>query len=69
MSGTKERGVGRMIESMMFTCEKQDALGICLNMEGWWLGFKVDDPNTWAQIKRGELPEFSIGGKGDRKEI
>lgn len=59
-------GVGRMVESMMFTVEKQQAMGIDLGMEGWWVGFKVDDPGVWKRIKEGVLPEFSIGGKATR---
>jgi hypothetical protein len=62
-------GTGRLVESMMFTREKQDILGIDLGKTAWWVGFKVDDPATWAAHKRGELPEFSIGGTGRRVPI
>ncbi len=62
-------GTGRLIESMVFTKEKQDILGIDLGKVAWWTGFKVDDPETWAAHKRGELPEFSIGGTGRRVEM
>lgn len=62
-------GTGRCIESMMFTKEKQAALGIDLGKVGWWVGFKVEDGETRAAIKRGELPEFSIGGSGRRVEM
>ncbi len=62
-------GTGRPIESMVFTKEKQEALGIVIKdadsgeqIVGWWTGFKVDDPKVWARHKAGELPEFSIGG-------
>lgn len=55
-------GTGRMVESMMFTAEKQAALGVALGFEGWWVGFKVDSDTVWQAHKRGELPEFSIGG-------
>jgi len=68
----KDMGTGRLIESMVFTKEKQDALGIIIRenpedpmsaqIEGWWGGFFVDNPEVWKAIKRGELPEFSIGG-------
>ncbi|HZT90295.1 MAG TPA: XkdF-like putative serine protease domain-containing protein [Stellaceae bacterium] len=67
-------GVGRMIESMVFTKEKQDALGIVVKdeagrqIEGWWIGFKVDDPGVWAAHKQGERPEFSIGGMAVSQE-
>ena len=61
----------RLIESMVFTKEKCDAIGMPLPVvdpatgargEAWWAGYKVDDPNLWAAYKRGERPEFSIGG-------
>lgn len=61
-------GTGRMVESMVFTPEKA-AVGIMAKNEngeqimGWWVGFKVDDANTWAEARAGRLPEFSIGGK------
>jgi Putative phage serine protease XkdF len=62
-------GVGKAIESIVFTKEKQDALGIDLGKVGWWIGFKVSDPAVWKRIKAGDLPEFSIGGSGRRKAL
>lgn len=62
-------GVGRLVESMVFTREKQTALGIDLGKVGWWTGFRVDDPGTWKRIKAGELPEFSIGGQAVPIEV
>lgn len=62
-------GTGRLIESMVFTKEKQSLLGIDLGKVAWWTGFRVDDAETWQAHKRGELPEFSIGGTGRRVEI
>ena len=59
-------GVGRLVESMVFTKQKQEVLGIDLGMCGWFVGFRVDDPGVWKKIKGGELPEFSIGGKAMR---
>lgn len=64
----ERQGVGRCIESMVFTKQKQDALGIDLGMEAWWVGFHVDEPSVWKRIKNGDLPEFSIGGKATREE-
>lgn len=60
------KGVGRLIESIVFTKEKQAALHIDLGLEGWWVGFKVDDDDLWDAHKRGDRPEFSIGGRGVR---
>lgn len=61
--------VGRLVESMMFTKEKQDILKIDLGLEGWWVGFKVDDAKLWEMHKRGERAEFSIGGRGKRVPV
>ena len=64
----KTLGTGRLVESMVFTTEKQAALGIDLGKVGWWVGFKGDNAGTWAAHKRGALPEFSIGGSARRVE-
>lgn len=61
--------LGRLVESMVFTKEKQDALGIDLGQIGWWTGFKIHDKELWAAHKRGERPEFSIGGAAIPVEI
>jgi hypothetical protein len=55
-------GVAKMIESIVFTKEKQQALGIDIGLVGWWVGFKVTDADLWKAIKSGDRPEFSIGG-------
>lgn len=60
---------GRLIESMVFTKEKQNALGIDLKKVGWWVGFQVDDPELWALHKAGKRPEFSISGRAVLEEI
>lgn len=64
-----KKGTGRLVESMIFTTEKQKVLGVDLGHVGWWVGFRVDDDALWAAHKRGERPEFSIGGKGRRVPI
>jgi hypothetical protein len=69
------KSVGRLVESMVFTLEKQDVLGVVVkNDQGqrivpWWIGFYVDDDETWDAHKRGERPEFSIGGRGVRMPL
>lgn len=60
------KGVGDLVESIMFTKEKQDALGINLGCVGWFGGFKVSDEDVWDSIRKGDYPMFSIGGKGTR---
>ena len=62
-------GMGRCIESMVFTKEKQAILGIDLKKVGWWIGFKVDDSDVWKAHQRGDLTEFSIGGTGKRINV
>lgn len=42
-----------------------EALGIQTNREGLVVGFKVYDEDTWNGIKSGDLPAFSIGGRGE----
>lgn len=59
-------GVGDLVESVMFTKEKQEALGIDLGMVGWWGGFKVSDEEVWKAVRSGDYPMFSIGGTGNR---
>lgn len=60
--------VGRSIESMVFTPEKE-AAGIVAkdangkSIFGWWIGLQVDDENVWKDYRAGKRPEFSIGGK------
>lgn len=61
-------GVGKLIESMVYTPEKKAAGirppldGAGREIMGWWVGFKVEDPGTLQKIRAGERPEFSIGG-------
>lgn len=63
-------GVGTMVESMVFTKEKQQALGIAEGSmaEGWWVGFEVSQ-EVFDKVKDGTYSDFSIGGRGKRKVI
>ena len=76
------KGVGDLVESMMFTYEKQDAIvetlkkmGVKepvfdLGIEGWWGGFQITDEEVMEKIEKGEYPMFSIGGKSaERVEV
>lgn len=62
---------GHMIESIMFTKEKMDALGIPEGTlpEGWWVGFYIPDSEVFAKIKSGEYKMFSIQGQAKRTPI
>ncbi len=71
-SDNHERGgVGVVIESMVFTKEKAEALGIPPGVmpEGWWVGFEVTDEDVWKKIKTGEYSMFSIEGTASRVQI
>lgn len=73
------KGVGNLVESMMFTYEKQQAIlktleqiGIKdaqfnLGIEGWWGGFQITDENVLEKIDKGEYPMFSVGGKAEKR--
>lgn len=59
-----------MIESIVFTPEKIEKMGLPASTPvGWWVGYKVEDDETWGKVKRGEVTGFSIHGKGKRQEI
>lgn len=60
-----------LVESMVFTKEKQRALGIQDGTlpEGWWIGFKVTDEKVWEKVKTGEYPMFSIEGEAVRELV
>lgn len=65
------KGVSTMVESIVFTKEKREAMGIPEGVlpTGWWVGFKVHDEEVWKAHKRGERSMFSIHGKGVRKKV
>ena len=74
------KGVGRLVESIVLTYEKQEAIKKCLEAqgiiaeinlgcEGWFGGFKVDDEDVWQSILKGDYPAFSIGGSGKRLPV
>lgn len=64
-------GVGHVIESIIFTKEKAEALGIPADIlpEGWWIGFKITDDEVWEKIKSGEYSMFSIEGEAIREPM
>lgn len=64
-------GVAELIESVVFTEEKMDAIGIPRNTIpiGWWIGFKVTDPDVWEKVKDGTYKMFSIEGAAERIEV
>lgn len=67
----EKRGVGRLVESLYFTPDKIEKLGIPAGTlkTGWWVGFKVDDETVWQKVKDGVYKMFSIYGTGRREEL
>lgn len=67
----KQTGIGNIIESMVFTAEKQKALGIPEGVlpVGWWLGMQVTDPEVKKAVRERRLTAFSIGGVTEREEV
>jgi len=63
------KGVSTMVESIVLTKEKQEALGIAEGAVpiGWWIGFRVNDDRVWDQVKKGEYVGFSVHGTGKRE--
>ena len=74
------KGVGTLVESLIFSAEKQKAIVDCLKaqgiearielgVEGWFGGFYIEDEEVWKAIKSGEYSAFSIGGKALREKV
>jgi hypothetical protein len=69
-NGDEVYHVSDMIESMVVTDEKKEAMGLPDDAPtGWWVGFKVHDDDTWHKIKKGDVTGFSIHGRGKRKPL
>lgn len=65
--GVVKGATGRLVESMVFTPEKLEKLGLPKDAvpTRWWVGFKLD-PQTFAKVKSGVFKMFSIQGTGER---
>lgn len=62
-------GSGDLVESMVFTKDKQAQLGIEIPV-GWWVGFQVHDEELRKMIRdTGERGAFSIGGSAQGVEV
>lgn len=66
--------VGQIVESMVVTPEKLEAMGVPNEIAqavptGFWIGVKLDpDGETFAKVKSGELSMFSIQGVAEFAE-
>ena len=65
------RKKGKLVESCVFTAEKQKAMGIPEGIlpVGWWIGFKIEDDEAWEKVKNGTYKMFSIEGKAQRVPV
>ncbi|MDO4281345.1 MAG: XkdF-like putative serine protease domain-containing protein [Peptococcaceae bacterium] len=65
------RKKGKLVESCVFTAEKQRAMGLEPDSlpVGWWIGFKIDDEDTWQRVKDGTYQMFSIEGRAEREPL
>jgi hypothetical protein len=63
--------VGYLVESVMFTKQKCEAMGIPEGVvpDGWWIGFYVPDDEVVAKIKDGTYNMFSIQGKAKKLKV
>lgn len=72
-SGVMHKGEsqGVVVESIVFTKEKQQAIGIpegCVP-EGWFITVKVTNPDVFKAVKEGKYKMFSIQGTAKRVEL
>lgn len=72
-SGEMHKGnsKGTVVESIVFTKEKQRAIGIPEGTvpEGWFITVKVHDPEVFAKVKDGTYRMFSIQGTAKRVKL
>lgn len=62
---------GTVVESIVFTKAKMDAMGITEGTvpAGWFITVKVHDNEVFEKVKSGEYKMFSIQGKAKRLKV
>jgi len=60
---------GVIVESLLLDRVMKDMLGVTRPEEGWLIGYKATDSETWADVKAGRFRGFSIGGTGVRTPV
>lgn len=66
---TQLEDVGKLVEAIVLTPAKAEAMGITTKRYGAWVGFHIDDEDAWQKIKKGERRMFSIRGTGTREDL
>lgn len=67
--GDNPKHVSDMVESIVITDEKKQALGLPEDFpEGWWTGYRVNDDDVWQAVKDGKITGFSVHGSGTKKD-
>jgi hypothetical protein len=63
--------VGIIVESIVFTPEKMEALGLPAGSLpiGWFITVKIMDNEVFAKVKSGQYKMFSIQGKAKRLKV
>ena len=67
----KRGGIGTLVESMVFTKDKIQAMGIPDGIipQGWWCGIQVTDNEVWKKVRDGTYKMFSIEGTAKRVPV
>lgn len=61
---------GHLIESVVFTDEKVEKMGLPADFpRGWWTGFQYEPGRTWDDIEKGLKTGFSVHGRGKRVPV
>lgn len=71
-SGEMHTGIGKgqIIESVVFTPEKLQAMGFeCEPFTKHWIGVQFEDPEVYKRCRSGEYTGFSIQGTGVREAV
>ncbi len=68
-NGDEPKQVGKLVESIVLTADKQKALGIDLGKTGWWIGLHISDDKVWKKVKDGTYSMLSIHGHGLREKM
>lgn len=61
--------VGEVVESVIIDDEFAKALGVTDQRRGWWIGMEIHHPDIQADVRKGKLRAFSIGGRGKRTPV